>query len=489
MRITIARRIVPFGLAVLAAAYLMLAGCGGSVTGQVFIDTNGDGIRDSNETGVPYAQVSVTRDNKKIAEHYTDTEGYFDIPIKRRTGTVCVSTDLAFAQSNLDYIRYSQDQGLPAAAMKVSPPKGQKLKAETLDDDGEEEDDDYDNDGVLDDVDNCPSDANANQADSDEDGIGNVCDYDDDEEVGETVTAESPDDTSTAGWVGAKYCRDVKSAGFEVEIPVSMDYDAAISSLPERLTVKCYAGAKCEVTIPYPQGCTLHTIYLPEGLTPVGTGSEGISYNASMNSLSFEGSVGESGNKTFKAQESSRPTLATSDYMIVTLTLKTADKIAIGTTSVSLKPSADCDGQTIELPKIPIEISREFNLTVYQHLGTTGTLYSGNNVQLTVGVENQGEGSIYHGDLTITPPAGSAIISLPAGCLNNVSSAICRIPEIKGGKFANRTITFKLPVLDDSVMAGESEEFESRTRFFSPGMEESVQPAEPMLMNIVKPGP
>ena len=253
--------------------------------------------------------------------------------------------------------------------------------------------------------------------------------------------------------------------------------------------MKCYAGAECEVAIPYPRGCQLHTIYLPEGLSPTPESSEGISYNASMNSLSFAENVGEDGSNTFKALVTSRPTLATSDFMILTLTLKTSDDIDVGTADVSLKPSADCDGQTIELPKIPIEISRQFELALYQHLNTTGTLYSGNNVQLTVGVENKGEGGVYHGDLTITPPAGSVILSLPAGCLNNVSSAICRIPEIEGGKFANRTITFKLPVLGSSVPPGESGEFECQSKFFAPGMEESVQPAEPMLMNIVKPGP
>jgi hypothetical protein len=474
MRNTIANRIVPLGLSVLAAAYLMLAGCGGSVTGQVFIDKNGDGIRDSNEMGVPYAQVSVTRDNKKIAEHYTDTEGYFDIQIKRQPGTVCVSTDLAFAESNLDYIRYYQDKGLPAAAMKVSPPKAQAA-------DDDDDDYDYDDDGVADEEDNCPSHANADQADADNDGEGDACDSD---QIGEDeVTAETRDTDSTSGWVGAKYCRDVKSSGFEVEIPVSMDYHSAISTLPERLTVKCYAGAECEVTIPYPQGCKLHTIYLPEGLIPLSTSDEGISYNASMNSLSFDENVGEDGSKTFKAQETSRPTLATSDYMIVSLTLKTADKIDIGTANVSIKPSADCDGQTIELPKIPIEISRQFELALYQHLGTTGTLYSGSNVQLTAGVENKGIGGVYHGDLTITPPSGSVILSLPAGCLNNVSSAICRIPKIEGGKFANRTITFKLPVVE----SGETTEFESQAKFFAPGMEESALPAELMMMNVVGP--
>jgi hypothetical protein len=39
---------------------------------------------------------------------------------------------------------------------------------------------DSDDDGVADDEDNCPDDANADQLDSDGDGAGDVCDLDDD---------------------------------------------------------------------------------------------------------------------------------------------------------------------------------------------------------------------------------------------------------------------------------------------------------------------
>ncbi|MEB8345731.1 thrombospondin type 3 repeat-containing protein [Flavobacteriaceae bacterium KMM 6898] len=45
---------------------------------------------------------------------------------------------------------------------------------------GFQDDDDDDNDGINDDVDNCPLTGNANQLDTDNDGFGDVCDLDDD---------------------------------------------------------------------------------------------------------------------------------------------------------------------------------------------------------------------------------------------------------------------------------------------------------------------
>ncbi len=49
-------------------------------------------------------------------------------------------------------------------------------------------DNDADNDTVINSVDNCPNDANANQADADGDGLGDVCDSDDDNDGNPDVT-------------------------------------------------------------------------------------------------------------------------------------------------------------------------------------------------------------------------------------------------------------------------------------------------------------
>jgi len=57
-------------------------------------------------------------------------------------------------------------------------------------------DDDDDNDGIDDDLDNCPDDANANQADNDVDSIGDVCDDDDDNDGIDDDLDNCPDDAN-----------------------------------------------------------------------------------------------------------------------------------------------------------------------------------------------------------------------------------------------------------------------------------------------------
>ena len=66
---------------------------------------------------------------------------------------------------------------------------------------------------VANDDDNCPDDPNPDQADSDEDGLGDVCDPDRDGDMHEAAVDDC-DDTDPAVWQAATFCGDADEDGF-----------------------------------------------------------------------------------------------------------------------------------------------------------------------------------------------------------------------------------------------------------------------------------
>lgn len=412
----------------LMATAVILAGCQSSVTGTVFLDKNGNGEMNSGESGIPFAKLMVTRDSKLVAEQYADKAGLFNVPVKAKSGYLCVETDLSFAEANFAYVMQSLGQEVSAQVPKA-------VTTSTSDSDG---------DGIIDTADNCPYDVNTDQLDTDGDDIGDLCDDDEDEESEEETTTTTTT-TEPDGWSGSKYCRNVKFKGFEVDIPVSMNFSKVLAEMPKRLKIECYAGETCVVKIPYPQGCVLDPLNLPEGVTldqsATQTGVD--SYDQIFNIVNFS----EATTSSEKAQTSG-PSLSASGFTMVTLNLAVDEDIEIGTTEVKLEPSAECYEQELEMEAIPIDLIRDVSVAVYQSLTTpipsSGMLAAGSNAQVKVLVENRGHSAVSKGDLRFSPPAGS-VIQAPAGCLNYGTFVLCRAETIDPGEIFFKDITFKLP--------------------------------------------
>jgi hypothetical protein len=79
-------------------------------------------------------------------------------------------------------------------------------------------DSDGDDDGVANDVDNCPTDANSDQADLDDDGKGDVCDSDDD---GDGVWDGYDDCPTETGWAANRGCPSAEKSWYEEIDPVA----------------------------------------------------------------------------------------------------------------------------------------------------------------------------------------------------------------------------------------------------------------------------
>ena len=118
----------------------------GEISGFVLEDPNGDGIGDDAVTGIA---------------------GGYAIPVEA-TGTYTIT----FSGGALGSDTYTKMAVIGSDSVLVD--------LETTTDTPNI--DDMDDDGVEDSADNCPAVANANQTDTDEDGMGDACDTDDDDD-------------------------------------------------------------------------------------------------------------------------------------------------------------------------------------------------------------------------------------------------------------------------------------------------------------------
>jgi|GEM_PF-2397772 len=421
--------------ACIVAGLLMITGCTGSVSGKVYLDNNGNGELDAEESGVPYAKLIVTRDGEMVARHYADRDGVFDIPIKQRAGYLCVETDLSFTEANIDLALQTMGGEVAAQKLKVSPPAAKALSVPSSD-----EDDDADDEG------------------GDDDG-------EDDED--ENLRTKLPD-----GWSGSEYCKNVEYKGFEVDVPVTIDVTAAQAALPSRLPLKCYAGESCELRIPYPLGCVLDPLDLPEGLSLAdGDQPDVASFDTTFNIVNFkQGQEPEPSAQTAKA---SSATLSVSGYEMATVNLQTSATIELGTTETQVSPSAECYGEPLDLGPVPIELIRDLSAALYQNLktpiGSDGYMTGGQDVTIALLLENRGQSAISDGEISFTPPAGS-VVQNAGGCFNYGAKILCRVENLPAGKVHSQSVTFKLPAaqIEDKMI-------NTSASFNAQGLAEPVQ--------------
>ncbi len=423
---------------------LVVSGCGSTVSGQVFFDKNQNTLQDSGEIGVPFAKMLVTLDGSTVAERYADATGAFRVKLKAaRSGTLCISTDLAYAQANLSDIQASINA--PAAA--TPPAEAAQTKAQSGTDDA-------DGDGTAD-------------ADEEE----------------ELQPAPAPVQEVAPSWSGGQYCQAFKGKGLNISIPVKFDFASSLEEMPARLPVQCYSGLECTVSILYPDGCRLRPLALPVGISAANAADEGISYNASSNSVSF-GDAAYSQASESKAQSgtgsaSQTPSLAVSAYHVIPVALKADAEIDVGKTEVKLEPEARCMDQDLTLPEIPIQLIKELKPAIRLNMVTeVAKLASGKDAKVEIRVENQGKGAIARGELTITPPEGSVLDEME-GCSNLVSKFICPTDEISGDDPFELTVEFKLPTATSDTEA------EFTASFKTPEMSEALE-AEPIEFTIKK---
>lgn len=379
----------------LALLGLLVTGCSGSVNGQVFLDKNNNGSADFDESGVPFAKISITHNEKAIASGYTGPDGEFKIK-SRGKGEYCVSI-IEDPDTNPYLASPTKAQLFPGTtvAPATTPPAttAEEKKDESSTDDKQE-----------------------------------------------TTTTTQP-----AGWKGNKYClASAGSWGVEIAVPVGLDRKAALDdAVPISRTVG--AGEEFYLALPIQEGGTLMPLTLPEGLEYVRAGQTGIGFDAELNRLTFSENLSELIAKSAEIKAQVTAPVVTPQVEIFRLRLRAAKDVKDGG-SVEIKPIIEFGSEKIALNPITIKFTRDISANIM--LDLKGRTLPGNTVTLNVIIENTGKVQIDKASAKVTIPAEITVKEpLPAGVRNFGSGVIIDVRKLPGGEKLTVELELIMPAI------------------------------------------
>lgn len=267
-----------FGLCLMA----LTSSCSNDVTGEIFLDKNGNNKQDDGEPYIANLAFTATLNQKDLDldELQTGSDGSFTFEADG-TGTYCVeisSSDLG--QVNSDGSEPSVVQlrreglvstssnvlGLAAAAgLPVLSAEADCSNNIDDDADGVSDCDDSDCDGNN----SCLTETETSCSnDVDDDGDGDI-DCDDSDCNDNSLCDEDDDSSETKATVeSGKACDESTGFGVELKVPVAMDYATGIESLDDPATYTVSRGDEITLEIVYPDSCTFDLIFIPTSIVP-----------------------------------------------------------------------------------------------------------------------------------------------------------------------------------------------------------------------------
>ena len=369
----------------------LLIGCAGEIKGHVFLDKNGNGIRDTDEPGLGKVLYDVTLDGAPYTSGMTDEEnGSLIVPTKGDKGDYCIN------------VKNTADTYLESSTQPtVSSILGKAETTATTEDDQTAD----------------------NSTDTEQ-------------------TDEQPKDTTPVATEPLPpNCVQIEgyTSKVNMDIAIAINMSDSIGAIPQPETKTVLAGDKVEICFYYPRSCKILNLKLPEFLAPAKK-----LYSTSGNTLSLS---------TIEPDKSQsiKPYSLTSDVLTPKcFELKASAEQEESVKTIELKPKILCpDGTIHDLWTQKLTIKKERKLNVKQEFVEKKAEFEKSLTLKTV-VENKSL-SDYHGDatLTIVLPDEVEIESFDESCRNLLEQIQCDFKDITAGSKLTYMVKFKLPKADD----------------------------------------
>lgn len=447
----------------LFSLWLGLSACSGEIQGKVFFDENNNGTQDTGEKGVPFAQITVKKDNETLTTGFTRMDGSFELSSKG--GTYLFSVDT----SSIDF---------ETALRQASPQTPPKTKPEEEQNQGQSQQSaqapqqqsgsglpDFKTSSLVPEptkpaaetgtAANTVTDSAASQDNTEKDGQKDSDQTKPDSTSGSTKkTAEEPD--LPDGWTDQGFRVVVKKASSKrVAIPILVDWEGSAEKHLDTIGKQtCTLGTPCNFSLVTLKGCkTSIGLFTGASLSAASSSAnQGAVYHPDMNLVTIEDSRPFSVSKASTLNTTSKASASSVQPAVVQrkLSLDIASDIPIsqaGTFEATLKPTATCGKQEVSLGELSLSVVRDIvpRFTI--------ALQGDTKEQLEATVVNDGKSPLKEGEALITFETKQPvkITQLDADCRDLGDRVQCSVKDLGSGQSQSWKVSFEITPTSDGA--------------------------------------
>lgn len=374
---------------------LGLGACSTSITGHVFLDSNGNNQVDAGEKGIQGLRYTVTQDGKSVEENLTAGAGKYLVRAST-SGKYCIELD----QNSLKGLDSDDSASLSASAIMeilITPTKPPVKSVSVFKEETS--------------ITSPPSDPYA-----------------------KPPPPATPDGTTTISDFSG--CIQVGFRNETMDIPVQLDISATLNEIPAPKDIIAAAGEKFDLKLTWPQSCNLQPFQIPDEIMSadeeIGVSSDGV---APM--LALSGAV---------APDSSvQGATVIQDAMASKVVhLKVRSDVTGGKLNHSFQPKVLCDETLYFLPAQKLIITAKPTLTVAQNLKGNPAL--GATLTNEITIANNGKQSVTGAKLIVSfsNAVQNVSVSGSAACSNLGITQSCML-TLAPGETQVLTVQFSLP--------------------------------------------
>ncbi len=438
-----------------------LLACTGKIEGYVFLDENGNNVRDDFENNLANLAFTVTKDDEEILSSQTDAAGEYSVD-SSGSGTYCVSINDADLSSTNDdgttpsviastLIRQAAQTEAYLQAVRFTTTTTETVCDDSIDDDSDGDIDCDDSDCSEDTacVESICDDSIDNDSDGDTDCDDSDCSAD---TVCDTSSTDSGTTTSSEPTVeSGSACNDTKGGKLTLNIPIAKDYSTAITALLADTSTSVVSRSDIvTLSIQYPSSCEFDTgLYLSSSLTPMNVATA--AYDSLTGQLNLNTVVAAATSADLAISEP----LSVADDAIGTYSLELCvgdvsgsscvSDGALDSKTVTVEPSVICpDDSVVTLKSHSIEIDSQNDVEVNQSM--SGTQTYGATITVTTTITNNSSVAYEASqvELVLTSPSYTTSQSYDTSCSNLGQTANCTFDLDASGSVI-LTTSFVLP--------------------------------------------